>query len=47
MKYIGISSTVINDCFICYIALSSGILKWKIFNNQTIIYTSIFNYEIK
>jgi hypothetical protein len=27
MKYIGISSTVINDCFICYIALSSGILK--------------------
>ena len=27
MKYIGISSTVINDRFICYIALSSGILK--------------------
>jgi hypothetical protein len=34
MKYIGISSTVINDCFICYIALSSGILKWKIFNKS-------------
>jgi len=27
MKYIGISSTVINDHFICYIALSSGTLK--------------------
>jgi hypothetical protein len=27
MKYIGISSTIINDSFISYIALSSGILK--------------------